>query len=75
MTGVTPGTRAGAFSWPAVPLAAWAVLNGVRFGDYALARGGNAVIPFYRAFITDKIVSPENGPASRRLGAAVDSHW
>ena len=50
-----------------VPLVAWAVLNGVRFGDYALARGGNAVIPFYRAFITDKIVSPDNGPASRRL--------
>jgi hypothetical protein len=50
------------------------VLNGVRFGDYALARGGNAVIPFYRAFITDKIVSPANGPASRRLGAAVRNH-
>jgi hypothetical protein len=54
-----------------VPLASWAVLNGVRFGDYTLARGGNAVIPFYRAFITDKIVSPENGPASRRLAEAV----
>jgi hypothetical protein len=53
------------------PLAAWAILNGVRFGDYTLARGGNAVIPFYRAFITDRIVSPENGPASRRLAAAV----
>ena len=57
-----------------VPLAAWAVLNGVRFGDYTLARGGNAVIPFYRAFITDRIVSPDNGPASRRLGAAIKSH-
>jgi hypothetical protein len=57
-----------------VPLVAWAVLNGVRFGDYTLARGGNAVIPFYRAFITDKIVSPENGPASRRLGEAVRRH-
>jgi hypothetical protein len=57
-----------------IPLAAWAVLNGVRFGDYALARGGNAVIPFYRAFITDKIVSPDNGPASRRLAEAVRRH-
>jgi len=56
------------------PLAAWAVLNGVRFGDYTLARGGNAVIPFYRAFITDRIVSPDNGPASRRLGAAIKAH-
>jgi hypothetical protein len=68
--------RAGAFLVAAaVPLAAWAVLNGVRFGDYALARGGNAVIPFYRAFITDKIVSPENGPASRRLARAVRRHF
>jgi hypothetical protein len=55
----------------ALPLVAWAVLNGARFGDYSLARGGNAVIPFYRAFISDKIVSPDNGPASRELGEAV----
>jgi hypothetical protein len=54
-----------------IPLASWAVLNGVRFGDYTLARGGNGVIPFYRAFITDRIVSPNNGPASRELARAV----
>jgi hypothetical protein len=57
-----------------VPLVAWAVLNGIRFGDYALARGGNAVIPLYRAYITDKIVKPDNGPASRRLATAVRRH-
>ncbi len=68
-------TWAGAFLLAAiVPLAAWAVLNGVRFGDYTLARGGNAVIPFYRAFISDRIVSPNNGPASRKLAAAVQQH-
>jgi hypothetical protein len=67
--------RAGAFLLAALlPLAAWSILNGVRFGDYTLARGGNAIIPFYRAFITDKIVSPENGPASRKLGEAVRRH-
>jgi hypothetical protein len=67
--------RAGAFLLAALlPLAAWAILNGVRFGDYSLARGGNAIIPFYRAFITDKIVSPDNGPASRRLADAVRRH-
>jgi hypothetical protein len=67
--------NAGAFLAAAlVPLVAWAVLNGVRFGDYALARGGNAVIPFYRAYITDKIVKPDNGPASRRLATAVRRH-
>jgi hypothetical protein len=67
--------RAGAFLVAALlPLVGWAVLNGVRFGDYALARGGNAVIPFYRAYITDRIVSPDNGPASRRLAEAVRRH-
>jgi hypothetical protein len=57
-----------------LPLVAWGVLNGVRFGDYTLARGGNAVIPFYRALITDRIVRPDNGPASRRLAEAVRLH-
>ena len=57
-----------------LPLVAWGVLNGVRFGDYTLARGGNAVIPFYRAFITDRIVRPDNGRASRRLAEAVRLH-
>ena len=67
--------RGGAFLAAGIaPLLAWAVLNGVRFGDYALARGGNAVIPFYRAFITDRIVSPDNGPSSRRLADAVSRH-
>src|SRR5262249_30879805 len=55
-------------------LLAWAVLNGVRYGDYSLARGGNAVIPFYRAFISDRIVPPDNGPASRRLAEAIRLH-
>jgi hypothetical protein len=67
--------RGGAFVAAALlPLVAWGVLNGVRFGDYTLARGGNAVIPFYRAYISDKIVRPDNGPASRRLAEAVRRH-
>jgi hypothetical protein len=66
---------AGAFLAGAVlPVAAWAILNGVRFGDYTLARGGNAVIPFYRAFISDKTVAPDNGPASRELARAIRLH-
>lgn len=66
---------AGAFAAAALlPLAAWSVHNGLRFGDYALARGGNAVIPFYRAFLTDKIVSAEHGPASRKLALAIRQH-
>jgi hypothetical protein len=54
-----------------VPLGAWSVHNGLRFDNWALARGGNAIVPFYRAFITDNIVSPANGEASRRLAAAM----
>jgi Dolichyl-phosphate-mannose-protein mannosyltransferase len=66
---------AGAFSAAAIlPLVAWGVHNGLRFGDYTVARGGNAVVPFYRAFVVDHIVSPKNGPASRRLADAMQEH-
>jgi hypothetical protein len=61
-----------AFVVPAVALlAGWAVHNGIRYDNYTVARGGNATIPFYRAFVTDKIVRPSNGPDSRELGRAV----
>src|SRR5262249_8131091 len=52
-------------------LGAWTVHNGVRFGDYTVARGGNSRLPFERVFLTERIVRPENGPASRRLARAV----
>ena len=52
-------------------LGVWTVNNGVRYDDYALARGGGAFFPFYRAFTTDRIVSPENGEASRELADAI----
>ena len=55
----------------AVVLGGWAGYNGVRYGVYAVSRGGNAYIPFFRAFVTDHIVSPDNGPASRELARAV----
>jgi hypothetical protein len=51
-------------------LGSWTVLNGLRYDDYALSRAG-AFLPFYRAFTTDHIVWPENGPASRELADAV----
>ena len=51
-------------------LGSWTVLNGFRYDDYALSRAG-AFLPFYRAFTTDHIVRPENGPASRELADAV----
>ena len=62
----------GAFTAAAlVPLALWTLHNGLRFDYWGLARGGNAVIPLYRAFITDHIVRADNGPASRRLATAM----
>jgi hypothetical protein len=61
-----------AFVVPAVALmGAWTLHNGLRYDNYTLARGGNATVPFYRAFVTDKIVEPSNGPASRELALAV----
>ena len=49
----------------------WAVNNGTRYGIYAVARGGNVTVPFWRALVTDRIVRPSNGPASRDLARAV----
>ena len=54
-------------------VAGWSVLNLVRYDDLTVARGGGASLPLFRAFVTDRIVEPENGPASRRLAAAVSS--
>jgi hypothetical protein len=51
-------------------IGSWTVANGLRYDDYTLARAG-AFLPFYRAFTTDHIVRPENGPASRQLADAV----
>jgi 4-amino-4-deoxy-L-arabinose transferase-like glycosyltransferase len=78
---VLAGQRRERLAWAAafvgaacLPLAAWTLQNGWRYGDYTLARGGNAVVPFYRTFVLDKTVSPTNGPASRRLAAAIQQH-
>jgi alpha-1,2-mannosyltransferase len=63
---------AAAFAVPAVVLiGGWALHNGLRYDNYTIARGGNATVPFFRTFVTDKIVRPSNGPASRELAGAV----
>ena len=54
-----------------VPLLAWAAHNAVRADDFTLARGGGATLPLFRAFVSDNIVEPENGPATRELERAV----
>jgi hypothetical protein len=55
----------------ALVLGAWTVNNGLRYEDYTVARGSGAFFPFYRAFTSDRIVSPENGEASRELAEVV----
>jgi hypothetical protein len=68
------GAAAAAFVVCAVGLlGAWTVHNGTRFGDYTVARGGNSRLPFERVYLTERIVRPENGAASRRLASAVES--
>ncbi len=52
-------------------LGTWTVANGLRYDDYTVARGTGAFFPFYRAFTTDHIVHPDNGPASQELADAV----
>jgi hypothetical protein len=62
-----------AFALPAIVLlGGWALHNGVRYDNYTVARGGNATVPFFRTFVTDKIVRPSNGPASRELARVVE---
>ena len=53
-----------------LPLAGWAVHNGIRYDDRTVTRGGRAWVPFLRVF-TEGSISPEYGPASRRLGELV----
>jgi hypothetical protein len=54
-----------------VPLAAWAVHNGVRYDDTTVARGGNAWVPFLQVFTGNGTIDPANGEASRRLGELI----
>jgi hypothetical protein len=54
-----------------IPLLGWSLHNQVRLDDFTVARGGGASLPLFRAFVADRIVEPENGPASRELARAV----
>ncbi len=54
-----------------LPLLGWAAHNAVRAEDFAVVRGGGSALPLFRAFVADRIVGPENGPASRALERAV----
>ena len=55
-----------------LPLAAWAVHNGIRYDDATVARGGRAWVPFLLVFTGNRTISPENGAASERLARLVE---
>ena len=55
----------------ALPLLVWAGHNAARADDFTVVRGAGHGLPLYRAFVVDRIVSPENGDASRDLARAV----
>jgi 4-amino-4-deoxy-L-arabinose transferase-like glycosyltransferase len=57
-----------------LPLAVWAVHNGVRYDDTTVARGGRAWVPFLQVFTSNGTISPENGSASERLAALIEEH-
>jgi hypothetical protein len=63
---------AAALGTAVIVLGGWAVNNGVRYDDTTVARGGAAYLPFFRTLVTDRLVEPANGPASRELAAAVE---
>jgi hypothetical protein len=63
------GGAAALLATAVIPLAAWSGYNDLRYDDFTVGRGG--AFTFFRAFVTDRIVSPENGPASRELADAV----
>ena len=56
----------------ALPLAAWALHNGIRYDDATVARGGRAWVPFLIVFTGNQTISPDNGPASRRLADLIE---
>jgi 4-amino-4-deoxy-L-arabinose transferase-like glycosyltransferase len=55
-----------------LPLAAWAIHNGIRYDDTTVARGGRAWVPFLQVFTSNGTISPENGSASERLAGLVE---
>ena len=56
-----------------VLLIGWAEYNNARYGDFTISRMAPLNVPLFRLFMIDRLIRPENGPASRALVAAVES--
>lgn len=50
---------------------AFCSLNYLRYGEFCVAKLGDAHLPFYRLFVQEHLISPSNGPASERLASFV----
>ena len=75
---LVPGSRRARAAWAGVflaavvlPLGAWAITNGIRYGDTTFARTGAINIPFYPASLRGEL-DPGNGPASARLARLIE---
>jgi hypothetical protein len=47
--------------------------NYFRYGEFSFAKLGDAHLPFYRLFVQEHVISPENGPASQQLAQFVET--
>lgn len=57
-----------------VPLfLAWGSYNYIRYDDFTISRGGDAHIPFQRAFEFSHTVNADNGPASADLVKVIET--
>ena len=56
-----------------VLLIGWAGYNKVRYGDFTISRPAPLNVPFFRLFMMDRLIRPENGPASRALANAIET--
>lgn len=52
-------------------LLGWSAYNYYRYNDFAVTRGNKAIMPFWRLYCADRLVKPENGPASKALADMV----
>lgn len=59
-----------AFMAAVLPLVGWALVNGARYGEVTLARGGS--ITFHHALVIDRTIEPENGPHTRLFLDTID---
>jgi hypothetical protein len=52
---------------------AFCLFQQLRYGEFCIAALGEAHLPFYRLFVQEHMISPENGPASKELAQFVEA--